>query len=443
MLSVSVSNHQGRAVALAVSIGAAFLMGLPDRASADDPTCDLVPGQGNGMTMVCQSNDENIDSVSAALKPGTEVSGVMAREPTVSCNSPPPFPNAPTLVQCDADPPVASGMSLHVDFATAALYEMNPDDSYFGCSEPCNDTSLNFGPSDFNGPNRMVTLPPAPTCAVDDKPPPCADLSALVPQVLDVHGRFGEDTGPVVPVPMPLLLAEQSAPAALGVRYEVKNFGPDTAERVDMTQGGDILPIGIGYCGATPAPDCNLGVGERAVGFDYYPVQEPGVIVVSITASSITRDPGPLPNTAEIEVEVSALPDSGTIRFTRRTGIVIARARSAQRARPRVTGRARNARAVYVAIARRKGGARVRGSAAECAWLRNPRGQFRRERARRCDEPVWLRARGRKFWRLALRGPLPPGSYTVLSRAVGASGVTEAAFSRRDGNRAEFRVRPR
>ena len=46
-----------------------------------------------------------------------------------------------------------------------------------------------------------------------------------------------------------------------------------------------------------------------------------------------------------------------------------------------------------------------------------------------CRPAKWLGADGKRSWRLALRGQLPPGSYEVLSRARIRAGVREGRFS--------------
>lgn len=79
-----------------------------------------------------------------------------------------------------------------------------------------------------------------------------------------------------------------------------------------------------------------------------------------------------------------------------------------------------------------------------CRWLSSPRGDLQVVDAgpkRRCDAPVWVKARGTKQWRLELRRKLPAGRYTLFSRAVLANGVAEARFSRADHTRITFRVR--
>ena len=414
-----------RSCRLVSVIAAVAALAAADQAAAADPTCDLVAGQGNTLTFVCNSTDEDIDRANAALKPGTSVSGLTPEEPSVSCTSTPPDPSTPTLIQCDANPPAAPGTTIHVHFTTGSLYTQNPDDNYFGCSSPCNDISLNFGPTDFNGPDR--TTPPPP-------PSPSADLFASVSVIrsapMDLwYVPTGVNRTPPYPTVLPVEIA-------------ARNAGPDQADDVVVSPEGDFR-IGSGFqCaeGHSTGPTCpyvDPGLAFAIRG--YYPIFKPGVFVVRAAVSASTPDPDLANNETALEVDVGVIPDSGGLRLTPRVGTVIARAQSAA-ARLGVTGRAKGARDVYVAIARRRGGARVMSSAAGCSWLRSTRGAVRRENGRRCDSPIWLKARGRTTWRLALRKPLPPGAYTVLARAVSERGVTEVAFTRKDGNRIDTKV---
>jgi hypothetical protein len=79
-----------------------------------------------------------------------------------------------------------------------------------------------------------------------------------------------------------------------------------------------------------------------------------------------------------------------------------------------------------------------------CRWLSSRAGDLRTVDAGaggKCDEPVWVAARGTKAWRLRLAKRLPKGRYTVFSRAVLANGLPEGRFSTRDRNQVRFRVR--
>ena len=59
----------------------------------------------------------------------------------------------------------------------------------------------------------------------------------------------------------------------------------------------------------------------------------------------------------------------------------------------------------------------------------------------KCDQMVWVPARGTKQWRVELRKKLPKGRYTIFSRAVLANGLPEGKFSSADHNRVGFRVK--
>ena len=77
--------------------------------------------------------------------------------------------------------------------------------------------------------------------------------------------------------------------------------------------------------------------------------------------------------------------------------------------------------------------------------MKNAKAVFKRVKptgkgkGRRCA-PRWLSATGTAKWRFRLRAELPTGRYVVYARAVDAGGVAESSFSRRDGNRYQFRV---
>ena len=72
-----------------------------------------------------------------------------------------------------------------------------------------------------------------------------------------------------------------------------------------------------------------------------------------------------------------------------------------------------------------------------CAWAKRSGKLVRRG----CKRPVWLKARGKRAWSLALARSLPAGKYVVRSRAVVQGGFAEARFSSKDGNRRSFTVR--
>jgi hypothetical protein len=294
---------------------------------------------------------------------------------------------------------------------------------------------LDLGPPpDPNDPPITVTpRPGVPTPAPNAAPE--ADLAAFL--AVDREYEFE--------------LRTAGTETALPLRVTVENRGPAPAADVRVRNAATLTRTG----GGSESPDapfgggvCSLAVRDLECGVVApstriretvgYLFEGPGTVVVNATASSTTQDPEPANNVASLEVEVEWLPDSDGLRFRSRGTAVIARA-----AGPSITGKARRAHAVYVALARRRQGAKVRASAASCAWLRNARGAVRRERARSCDEPVWLKARGRRNFRLNLGRALPPGRYTALSRAVAGSGVTESSFRAKDGNRQDFRIAAR
>jgi hypothetical protein len=79
-----------------------------------------------------------------------------------------------------------------------------------------------------------------------------------------------------------------------------------------------------------------------------------------------------------------------------------------------------------------------------CRWVSSLGGSFetvKAGRGRACDAPVWIAASGTRHWRLKLAGKLPKGRYTLLTRAVLTGDLAENAFSAKDRNRIQFRVR--
>ena len=79
-----------------------------------------------------------------------------------------------------------------------------------------------------------------------------------------------------------------------------------------------------------------------------------------------------------------------------------------------------------------------------CRWLSSLRGDLQIVAAgpkKHCDAPVWIKASGKKSWKLRLAHKLPAGRYTLFSRAVLHNGVAEARFTRADHTKVTFRVR--
>ena len=73
----------------------------------------------------------------------------------------------------------------------------------------------------------------------------------------------------------------------------------------------------------------------------------------------------------------------------------------------------------------------------ECKWLSSIAGELRTVDAGaggKCDELVWVAAKGTKSWRVELREKLPKGRYTLYSRAVLANGLPEGKFTSGDHN---------
>ena len=125
--------------------------------------------------------------------------------------------------------------------------------------------------------------------------------------------------------------------------------------------------------------------------------------------------------------------DTNARRPTRRNRLFTGTAKAARR----VKGvKRRTGKVVRVELA-------VRRTGKSCRWLAGTGGGLRvvpKGLAGTCDQPVWILARGTEDWRLRLRGKLPKGRYTLLSRAVTRSGAVEGAFSFGDHNKVRFRI---
>lgn len=105
-------------------------------------------------------------------------------------------------------------------------------------------------------------------------------------------------------------------------------------------------------------------------------------------------------------------------------------------------GSAKHVRKRTLKVARVEIAVRRRGKG--CRWLSDAEGRMRTVVAGRkgaCDQPVWVKVRGKRKWRLGLDRALPKGRYVLLSRAVLVNGVPEGAFGRKDRNMVRFRVR--
>ena len=106
-------------------------------------------------------------------------------------------------------------------------------------------------------------------------------------------------------------------------------------------------------------------------------------------------------------------------RFAKRRSRV---SRTGLRLRGRVRDRGcGSTRRVQVSVARRVG--------RRCAFLRR---NGRLTRARSCRRPVYLKARGKRRWKLRKRAALPAGRYLVRVRGVDAAGNRERRARKRN-----------
>jgi uncharacterized delta-60 repeat protein len=97
---------------------------------------------------------------------------------------------------------------------------------------------------------------------------------------------------------------------------------------------------------------------------------------------------------------------------------------------------------VQIAVVRlASGGAKASRASATCEVLKNAKARFRTVKTKNGVCPQrWLSAKGTAKWRFKLKRKLPPGRYVAFARAVDASGVAEATFSRAAGNRFAFHL---
>ena len=365
---------------------------FPATASADPVSGTLERGPGdNALRAELRNDGSGADEfLRIELAGGTEVDAVT----TEGCSP------AGNTVRCGFGDTWTPGRKVVIDFTTRARYGTGAGADAFVCPRPC--AGRDSGPFHLAGPS--------------DAAPGGADLEATV--ALEPPDRFrlilfGED--------------ERGSDAAIAVQ----NHGPDVAESVTVLLSVDEAPSDLRVRGAANCSTqggravlcsaARLGVGETAKFRVRLRTEGFGALRVTAAASAATRDPGPRPNTATAETTITAMHSSiGSIGFERWEGTAPGAAR------------------VEVAITRETQGARP--YAPSCQWLTR-RGTFRRERGRRCDDPVWLRARGTRRWSLRLPRRLPRGRYTALSRAIRGE-VAETGFVRGENLR-EFVIRRR
>ena len=262
-----------------------------------------------------------------------------------------------------------------------------------------------------SGPLPVVRLLP------DGTPDPTLGAGGTLTLELD---RGYDRAGGIVAVGSALYLAADSDPQTGDPRrLFIVALGPDGSPDETFARGG-LLEVAIGRpvgtrdaAGLARRPDGRLALLARVSGPD-----EQGFGVALI-------DPDPAPP-----------PPGAAGRPRSRIGPVARRPRRFAGTASAPAGVAR----VDVAVIRRA----RRGARPICQLLRGRDVRFRRVPVRAggaCSERIWLRAAGTSRWMLRLRRALPPGRYTVLSRATDAAGRRERAFSRTRGNRVAFRVR--
>jgi hypothetical protein len=411
-------------------------------ALAVDPACTLQAGEGNNLTLTCQTNDRQVNDLHIGLQPGAEASDVSAQEAGVTCSSPPGFPGA---IDCTATPPRPPGSTLTVNFVTQALYEPNDQDSFFG-----SDGASNFGPTDIGGPDRS------------QPPPGCHNWDWEV-----TVGPFN-DQGTDPQGAIRFLIDDLSGVAYIAT---VTNVGPCTSPATVLhlvpNSGGRLLAAEatVSITPDTPTESATLDCFREAG-------DEPSTIPCELEA----LDPGESQdgevwgtdvhrlrgnalafvdcqvtpeqnrcanNTAEFEfVQFSkrrpgtdeAVPSEIADQPSRRMRRIRGTVQTADRAqKAAAAGRGRSRRKVQVALVRLPDAA-----GQKCRWLRSRRGKFRSKDPSlgRCIRPIWLTAKGTRPWVYRLRKSLPKGAYVLYARAFDSKGGPQVEFDER--NRQEF-----
>jgi hypothetical protein len=200
---------------------------------------------------------------------------------------------------------------------------------------------------------------------------------------------------------------------------EVRNGGTSRCRvRLGVASGGRLIGGGDSY---------TLQPGRSAS--DTIPAGAPrgarlGERLRLVLNASAPGDADPGNDTVTLSPRVVGVGDS-SIRRAGARGI----SGGASGGRGKLSRNARRVARVHVAIQRRRGG--------RCTSLASSSG---RRFKGSCSGRTWLRASGKRSWRLELDSALPPGTYTVFSRATIRAGFREGAFSAADRNKRTFRV---
>lgn len=369
---------------------------LPAAAHANPVSGELKRGAGENELRAELRNDGSTanDFLRLELASGTIVDGVA----TPGCSP------AGDQVQCDLGDRFAGGATFVIDFTTRSRYAAGAGADVFVCPRPCGGRDAGpfriAGPNDLSGADLQVTMETAP-----------------IPRVWLFGPSQDDDIG-------------------IFIRVSVTNHGPATAGRSSLVIRLDRAPASaelrayepcLVLRGARQPPpvECifaSLRPGEtETVTLSVYAAVAASVPAVA-EVRSVTPDPGPRPNAADIEATLLPVASKAAGLSSRL-----------------FEGTATPGADVEAALL--MVGSGLRPYAPTCRWVTR-RGRFRREQGPRCERPVWLRAqRAGRRWRLRLARRLRPGRYVLYTRAR-RGGTCEVGFVP-GVNRREFIVRRR
>jgi hypothetical protein len=207
-------------------------------------------------------------------------------------------------------------------------------------------------------------------------------------------------------------------------RFELllRNTGTTACTKVRVAVSGDgrrsrAARYDVG-AGRSVSDGVRAGLRHRA---------KPGTRVAMIFRAAVPGDPVTTNDSVRMSPRILAVGDTQASTPRGRARVVRGLARAG-----RGPAKAKQLRVTRVNVAiRRLGGG--------CRWLASERGRFRTRPAKASCRPLWLRAHGKRRWRLPTGG-LPAGRYVLLTRATIGIGFREASFSKSDRNRVAFRV---
>jgi hypothetical protein len=445
-----VGRSTSRLVLAALVVAGVFLVPGAASAQTGDPACSLDAGEGNDMTLVCQTNGRAVQRLFVVFRNGTTLTSVTPITAGVTCDN---IAGSPPHIICQAAPPVPAGSTLQVGLTSQDLYESNGEDSAAGCSPDCTAAEHNFGPSDLNGPDRSTPPPPA-ECTTWDwqvtiAPRTDAIDSAGIAQFDLDDLQTGSWTATVMNI------GECRAPSTeMRVAADSRGRGLEIGASVSITPEED-GPSQILCIPFTGAMDRSLPCDVEALDPGQAHTAEVDVKVerrlkgrgTAFVNCDVTGEANRCENNeAEFRFRQFgskapgidfAVPDpigdQPARRLKRITGAV---SDSASGASLSTAGKGRGRAKVHIALVRLPD-----ALGEKCRWLRSRTGKFRSSdpSGGRCTQPVWLKAKGTRRWAYRLRKILPKGDYLLYARATDSKGRPQAGFDER--SKEEFTLR--